>query len=714
MEKSASAARPAAEHLDEDRLDSLFNPASLALVGASPRADSYGHALLRMCRGGGYAGRLYAVNPQYEEIDGLPGYADLDALPEAPEHVVLSLANQRVEAAAAAALEGGARALTIFAATPDAALRRRLGEMARAAGAALCGPNSMGLHNIVDGLRLTPFSAPLGLQPGGIGLIAQSGSIMGALAHNDRRLRFSQLISTGAESATGAADYLRWMLRRAETRCVGLFLETVRQPQRFIAALQEAAERDIPVVIMKVGRSEAGARLAVSHTGALVGDDAVFRALVRRCGAHLADTVDEFAAQLQLFSTARRAPQADAVGAGIASLHDSGGERELIADLAESLDLRHATLRPQTLARLQSLLEAGIEADNPLDAWGSGRDAERSYREAGLAMLADPGVAALLYVLDWRQDYYLHAMHARALGAIAAASDKPLAAVSNYSLCHDAELAEALAERGVALIKGTREALLATRALLEHRRPAAFRSGDDEHPQAAAWRARLRGRQWIGEAEGYRLCADYGIACPRHAEVERLDDCLAAAAQIGYPLMLKTAAPGIAHKSDVGGVRAAIGDAEELAAAYRDLAARLGPRVLLVEMLDSASEWALGALIDPDFGPAVRIGPGGTLVELLDEQVLLMAPFDAAEAERAVAELRAARLLRGYRGAPPLDSGALCAAAAALSRLAWDLRESLAEIEINPLFVARSGAIAADALCRTVAPEAKQPLDPPG
>ncbi len=689
-----------------DQLDSLFKPASLALVGASARADSYGQALLRMCRGGGYAGRLYAVNPRYDEIDGLPCHADFDTLPEAPEHVVLALATQRVEAAAEAALARGARALTIFAATPDAALRRRLGELARSAGAALCGPNSMGLHNISDGLRLTPFPAPLGLAPGGIGLIAQSGSIMGALAHNDRRLRFSQLVSSGAESATGAADYLHWMLRRAETRCVGLFLETVRQPQRFIAALQEAAERDIPVVIMKVGRSETGARLAVSHTGALVGDDAVFRALARRCGAHLAETVDEFAAQLQLFSSGRRRPQSqqDSAGCGIASLHDSGGERELIADLAESLGLRHARLRPQTLARVQSLLEAGIEADNPLDAWGSGRDAERCYREAGLAMLDDPGVAALLYVLDWRQDYYLHAMHARALGAIAAASDKPLAAVSNYSLCHDSKLAAALAERGIALLKGSREALLATRALLEHRRPKAFRSGGDEHPRAGEWRARLRDRQWIGEAEGYRLLADYGIACPRHAEADRLDDCLAAAERIGYPLVLKTAAPGIAHKSDVGGVRTAIGDPDQLADGYRDLAARLGPQVLLVEMIDAASEWALGALIDPGFGPALRIGPGGTLVELLDEQVLLMAPFDASEAECAIAGLRAARLLGGYRGAPPLAAGALYAAAAALSQLAWDLRDCIAEIEINPLLVSGDGAIAADALCRSATP----------
>ncbi|MGB1011547.1 MAG: CoA-binding protein, partial [Thiolinea sp.] len=260
-------------------LDSLLTPETVALVGVSPRPDSYGYALYKMCTGCGFSETVYLVNPGHKQIDNQPVYPSLSALPESPELVVISVGNDRVYEVAQEALDCGAKALVVFAEMPDAVQRQQLTALVREAGAVMCGPNSMGLHNLCNGLRLTPFPAPTDLIAGGIGLIVQSGSIMGALVHNDRRLRFSHVVSTGSETITTAADYLYWMASRPETRCVGLFLETVRDPARFIAAMELAAQRNIPVVIMKVGRSAKGAAMAITHTGALVGNDAVFRAL---------------------------------------------------------------------------------------------------------------------------------------------------------------------------------------------------------------------------------------------------------------------------------------------------------------------------------------------------------------------------------------------------------------------------------------------------
>src|SRR6056297_5781 len=651
----------------------LLAPKSIALVGVSDRPDSYGQALDRMVTQGGYAGRIMRVNPRLAAPSDGRIAATLADLSERPEHVVLSLATARVEAAVDEALTAGVRALTIFSECPDAAMRQRIGDRVRAAGAALCGPNSMGLHNITLGLRITPFPVPLDLKPGGIGLIAQSGSILGALMNNDRRLRFSQAISTGSETVTTAADYLRWMLNRPETRTVGLFLETVRDPEGFISAMEAAAMRDIPVVILKIGRSALGARMAISHTGSL----------------------DEMAAMLALFAQGRRAP-----APGIASIHDSGGERELMADMAEDHGLAYAGLSLDTKAAIQSVLEPGIAAENPLDAWGTGQGAQNTYSRAVTAIMADESVGTGLYVLNWRGNYYLHEMHAQALADAFGQTAKPLAAVSNFSRSDDAGIADRFADLGIPLISGMQNALSAVRALHDHEPVARFRAPEAAHSRAGHWRAALRRRDWIGEAEGYALFSDYGIACPSHGLAGSRAEALDLVRKIGGPVVLKTAQPGLSHKSDGGGVKPGLATAQAVAVAYDDLTARFHGEVLVAEMVAPGAEWSLGAIIDPDFGPAVRIAPGGQFVDLLDEHVLLMAPFSAVEAATAITGLRAARVLSGYRGGPRLAATALADSAAALSRMAWDMRDILAEVEINPVIVNTQTATAVDAVIR--------------
>lgn len=676
-------------------MDALLAPKSIALVGVSDRPNSYGHALDRMVSQGGFSGQIMRVNPRLAAGSQGRIVPSLGDLSDTPEHVVLSVATARVEASVDDAISLGTRALTVFSECPDATMRDRIGTKVRAAGAVLCGPNSMGFHNLLLGLRVTPFPVPLDLKPGGIGLIAQSGSILGALMNNDRRLRFSQAISTGSETVTSAADYLRWMVNRPETRCIGLFLETVRDPNAFIAAMEVAASRDLPVVILKVGRSALGARMAISHTGALVGDDDVFRALVRRLGGHMATSIDEMAAMLALFEQGRR-PTAS----GIASVHDSGGERELMADMAEDHNLTYAALSPDTKAEIRSVLEPGISVDNPLDAWGTGHGAQKTYTRSLSAMMADKEVGTGLYVLNWRANYFLHDMHARALVDAFEKTDKPLAAVSNYSRSNDSALAEHFADLGIPLISGMQNAMAAVRALHEHRTVSPFRPPSAPLPCADLWEQKLCCREWIGEAEGYALFNEYGILCPAHDLAKSKEDAIEIARRIGCAVVLKTAQPGVSHKSNNGGVVVDLSTTEAIAEAYDDLTARFSGEVLVAEMVSSGSEWSLGVINDPDFGPAVRIAPGGLLVDLLNESALLMAPFSSDEARAAINALQASKLLAGYRGRTVLNVQSLAQTAACLSRLAWDMRDTLAEIEINPVIVGTQTTIAVDAVIR--------------
>ncbi len=406
MELSATTREPVAL---AHRLDALLSPRSIALVGASARPDSNGLALVQMSRIDGYAGKIFPVNPRYREIEGLACYPTLADLPERAEHVVLSLPATELEAGLAQAIAHGAKAATIFGscqigddATPPLAERLRRGAVA--ADLALCGGNSMGFYNRSIGLRVASFPSPPGLRAGGIAFIAQSGSAFSALAHNDRRLGFSLCMSSGMELTTTAADYVEWALTRPETRVIGLFLEQVREPRRFIAALEAASMRDVPVVILKVGRTARSAAMAFSHTGAMAGNDIAFGAMCRRYDAIAVDDLDELATTLQFFDQRHRP------GPGrLASIHDFGGEREMVVDIADRIGVEFADITATTRSAISPHLDTGLAADNPLDAWGTARDFVDRYAAAFGALVADPGVAAGVFFTDVREGYWYSA-----------------------------------------------------------------------------------------------------------------------------------------------------------------------------------------------------------------------------------------------------------------------------------------------------------------
>lgn len=686
---------------EEHRLAPLLAPGSIALIGASPKPDSAGNTIVRMPLASGYRGRLYPVNQAYETVEDLACYASLGDLPERVDHAVICLANGRVEAALAEAIRHGARAATIFAncilpedGSPK--LAERLAAMAREAGLQVCGANAMGFYNLEAGLMVCAFPAPVDMTPGGIALISQSGSVFGALAHNDRRPRYNICVSSGAEYTTTTADYLDWALSRDSTRVVGLFLETVRDPEGFEAGLARAVERDLPVVVLKVGRTAESVAMAETHTGAIAGNDAAYEALFRSYGVLRVASLDEMAATLLLFQQGRRAGPG-----GLATLHDSGGEQQLVTDLARDHGVPFGAISEATKAAIAGHLEPGLKPTNPLDAWGSGVDYAAHFTACFAALMDDPAVAAGLMVVDLRDGYYLHEGYAAAARAMVGRTAKPVALATNLAMVRHSQSALRLTEAGLPVLDGTEPALRAVKHLFAYRD---FRAGDRRPPPptdpalAAKWRPRLCDGTALDEAEALSLLTDYGIPTVEARRAGSLPEAQAAAAALGYPVALKTAAPGIHHKSDVGGVRLGLATPEVLAAAYLEIAARLGPEVLLSAMAPTGVELALGALFDPQFGSCVMVAAGGTLIELLHDRAFALAPVNRHQARDLLDSLTVKDLLAGVRGAAPADLEALAGLVERFSIMVSELGDLLAELDANPVIAGAAGAVAVDAL----------------
>ena len=686
------------------RLDPLLRPKSLAVVGASRRPGSVGHTLIRHLIQGGFAGAVYPVNPKYEDIEGLACTGALAELPEPPEQVVLAVADARLEAEFEAAIAAGARAVTVvsqlvLAEDGDPPLRERIRRRAEEAGVVLCGGNSNGLYNFDHGLWLCGFETRADHRPGNVTLITHSGSVFNALVDCEARIDYNIAVSSGQELNVTLAEVMDFALEQPSTRVVGLFMETAREPERFLAALAKARAKAIPVIALKVGSSKTGAAMAESHSGALVGNDGAYQALFEHYGVVRVASLDEMAASLMLFA---QPSLSGPVGpGGLATIHDSGGERALILDLAEPLGVPFAELQPETVARLEAALDPGLPAVNPLDAWGTGADYRGVFTACLSAMMVDPGTAVGAVVADRGPDGKIFPEYPHFARAAAEASGKPVILVSNHQGSGFSADAIQVTREGLPVLDGLETFLKGVKHLFDYRD---FEARGAEAPPPVEqdtvrrWRERLAEDAALGEAEALKLLRDFGVPAIACQEATSLEEAHAAAKTLGYPIALKTAEPGIAHKTERGGVHLGLSDENALAQAYRDLADRLGPRVLVAEMVRGpAVEMILGLVRDPAFGPIVVIGSGGIHAEVLEDVVFALPPFGAATARRLIDRLSLRPLLDGTRGAPPADIAALCQTAASFSALAACLGDRLESVDVNPVLVRPDGCVAVDA-----------------
>lgn len=686
-------------------IEAMLRAQSIAVIGASNRAESFGHNVITHLTGTGYRGNLYPVNPRYEELAGLRCYPSLSEIPERVDCAVLAVADERLEAALEAAAVAGARSAVIFgtaieAEQPDRPkLTDRLATIARDAGMAMCGGNCMGFLNFIDSVMVGGWPYKFPPPVGHIGFITHSGSSYSGFALNQRQLGMSYMISSGQELVTTAADYLRFLVARPETRVVGCILETIRDPENFLGALEIADRGGIPVVVLKLGRSERGKVLARAHSGALAGADAAYRAVFERYNVVPVRTLNELADMLELLSSGR-APTTDAIGL----VTDSGGERTMIVDLAADRGVEFAALTPETTSRLVANLEPGLAPVNPVDLWGTGYEHERITEACFGALVDDPGVGQAVFASNMPSGRALVHTWARVAERVHRATTKPVMMLGNLSSAFDRGEAARLRSLGIPVLLGTQSGLnaiagsIAWHRFRRERKSAVISAAPSDVMTAWENRAKSANGATLDTAESLALAADFGVTVVPSRVVGSAQEAVAAADALGYPVVLKTLAPGIDHKFDQRGVVLGLGSPEAVAAAYRDVAARLGPRGLVQAHAAAGTEIFLGMTMDPQFGPLLTVGLGGVFVEVLRDVVTFLPPVDAEMAISYLRRLKGFALLDGARNRPRADLRALADSVARFSVLASSLAGSVREMDINPIIASPVGAFAVDAL----------------
>ena len=673
-------------------LDPMLKARSVAVVGASERPGSVGDQTIRQLISGGFVGEVHAVNPRYESVHGISAVPSLADIGASVDLAVLAVANGQLEAEMEKVLTTGARSVAIFAschgeAAGGGSLRDRLRDLADRGGVPICGGNGMGFLNVEERIRVCGFYQPENLRPGGVTFLSHSGSLFSAMLHNQRGIRFNLVVSTGLEINTPMDAYMRWALDLGSTRVLALFLETIRDPNGFRQALARADEMDVPVIALKVGATSKGQEAVATHSEGIAGDDAVYEALFEAHGVHRVWSMDEMADTVELFALGRRA-----TASGLAAVHDSGGERALLIDTADRVGVALPPLGAGATTRLSRVLDPGLEPVNPIDAWGTGRDAEEVFVECLHAVADDPAVGAVAFCVDLTAEEKPDYAYSDAAFTVSGRTAKPLVVLSNLTTAVDPAQAGRLREGGIPVLEGTETALRAIRHLLDgHERsirpPLSSRLSPPSNavPMVA------------GEAAALQFLDSYGIPVPRFEVVGDEAALLAAAERIGYPIVLKTA-ESVDHKTEKGGVVVGLEDQARLGEAYRDLASRLGPRVLAAEQIPHGVEMGLGMIDDEQFGPVVIISAGGGLIETMADRVAVLPPIDMPGALRALDGLRLRPLLDGVRGGPPADIGSLAEVIARFSELAADGAGKIRAMDINPVIAGPTGAVAVDAL----------------
>ena len=672
--------------------EKLLRSRSVAIVGASETAW-WPKVIFENLRDAGYDGNVYLINPRYETLWDSPCYPDFAALPEPVDHALVIVPADAVPGILADGVAHGLAAASVYSAGfsegGDAAGAARAAELRALcddSGLALCGPNCMASISVRERLFAYPNPRLLGLRPGPVGAVFHSGGSLQFWLDSagERGVGFSYAISSGNETGLDLADYLNFLVEDPETRIITLLIEGIRRPDAFVAAVAKARAAGKPILLVKIGASAAGKTQALSHTGALAGDDAVFDAVCARYGLVRCHTLDDMLETL-LVALTGRVPATR----GVAVVAGSGAVTGLMLDHGEADGVRFAEFTPETIAAIRPLLLFGTRVGNPLDcgplAWRAGED----YVTLCRAILDDDNVGAL--ALLGMQPKSLPALSdPKGYAAIAAATEKPVVGFARIKENVTPEGVAFAESAAIPFLQGMPETLRALDALALHgeriakKIPAlAAPAGRVENLESAAWGELLR---------------SHGLTPPRAAFAASADAAVAAAEAIGFPVALKLVSPQVSHKTEVGGVRLNLAESGAVARAAGEIAAGLAAArpgavldgYLVQEMVDGV-EMIVGARDDPQFGPYLLVGFGGVFVELMRDVALRLLPVDTEMAAEMVDELAGRAILDGFRGRPPADRPALSAAIAGLSAFYLDHRPFLSDLEVNPLIVLAEG-----------------------
>jgi acetate---CoA ligase (ADP-forming) len=677
-------------------LEPFFHPRSVAIIGASKRRGSIGGELFRNVLIGDFAGSVYPVNLKGDAVAGVHGYTGVGEIAEHVDLAVICLPAELVLEAAEEALAAGVRALVVisagFAETGSEGTERqeRLLALVRAHGARLLGPNCLGIAS--SSVHLNATFAPRSFPAGKIGFSSQSGALGLALLERAEAsgLGVTSFVSIGNKADVSSNDLLEWWEDDDETELVVLYLESFGNPRAFARIARRLARRK-PILALKGGTTRAGSRAAGSHTAALAGSDAAADALFAQAGVIRARTLDELIDTASLLS-AQPVPR----GRRVAVVTNAGGLGILATDACEALGLELPPPSEETRAALAAVMPAEGSAANPIDMLG-GANAE-SFEKALPPVLADPAfdAAIVLFVPTVGTDE--EAVGAAISRAAATTEDKPVLCAFLSAKGAPVSLQSVANVPSFAYPEAAAKAL---RGAVERgewlRRPAGsvleFECDRDE-AQAVVREAVTAGGGWLDSEQTRRLLEAYGVPLVPERVAATKEAAVEAAGELGFPVVLKTAAPG-AHKTEQGGIALDLADAE----AVLEAAERIGPPFLVQPFVRGGAELLAGAMQDPVFGPLVAFGPGGVLAELIGEAQFRLAPLTDLDARELVRSGKAGRLAAGFRGTPPADQGALVDLLLRLSLLAEDLPE-VAELDLNPVLALPDRCFAVDARVR--------------
>jgi acetate---CoA ligase (ADP-forming) len=689
----------------------MLNPASIAVVGATPRLQ-YGGRFLRAALQASDRVRVYPVNPRYDEIMGVKSYPSLQDVPEAPDVVGIVVPYHQVmptlEECAQKRVGSAIIISAGFAERGDGGrreLQRQIGAFARQSGVRVSGPNCLGVANVNAGIWACAGSRLVMSAGGPIALVSQSGaSAFGPFLTRavDLGMGYSYIVTTGNEADLESSDFIRYLLDDPDTRVIACFIEGFKDGRKFLEVARLAAERGKPIVLIKIGRSPAGAKAATSHTAAMTGADAVHDAVFKQYGVIRVEDYDELLETAQFLAYS---PPLTKEGVSIVS--HSGGISSLTADKCGQMGLHLPDLTPSSRAGLNGVLKGFGWAANPADVTTYANS--ESFPQILRYMVEGPEVGALVIASSGGDS------QARQVIELRDSTDKAMAFLWTGSLTATDGLNQ-LKEAKIPVFLSPDRLARALRSKLNYQRwrERRLKAEAEPPPPMSVWqREALQalnglGRRSLTEHEARRFLAHWEVTGVREERATTLDEALAAAGRIGYPVVLKVEAPDIPHKTEAGVVRLSVQSDVEVRQAYTEImhnverhapdAQVLG--VLVQEMVHGGIEVIVGLSQDPLFGPVLLLGMGGIFVELYQDVALRACPITASDAREMLQEVKGARLLEGFRGQPAADVEALIHLLVRVSHLGVQCEREIREMDLNPLLVLPrgQGVRAADAL----------------
>lgn len=679
----------------------LLDPKAIAVVGASQQPGR-GTSVVANLRDAGFSGGIFAVNPRYPEVLGFPCHPSVNELPDIVDCLVIAIPARAACDAMEQAFARGIRAAVVLASgfeddDTKGPLGTRLKALARN-GMAICGPNCFGIVNVRSGAVAFNGVVPKALTHGPVALVSQSGSLgnfaFGPLIR-DRKLGFSYFVSCGNQIGLTVEDYVEYFVDDPDVRVIAAIVEDLKNPRKLARLAAVARAQDKPMVFVQIGRSAAGRIMTRSHTGALAGDAEVMAAFLRRCGIVQADGYDEFVETVALFASV---PQRATGTSDVVLVSGSGGGAALAADQLDAVGLKLAKLGDATAGRIRAVLPEVGDVTNPIDVTGAVFYDPSLMSRLLEAVASDPDrpiIATAVNAVPAPHDRMRRI--AGAIADTARASDNVIVTYQVSPLGPlDGELVASLHAAQVPFLMGTASAMKALRHLPRYREMTA--AGPDTMPRAVA---PLPGWDFMTARSAL---LDSGVPMVDAALTKSEDEAVAAFRRFGRPVALKAEAPGLVHKSDIGGVRLNCASEADVAAAYHALIVNArnagfdGASVIVQPMISGVAEAYAGIVDDPLYGPAIVFGLGGIFVEILQDTAIEMAPLTQDNALRMIHRIKAAPVLLGARGRPRGDIEALAALLVNLSRFAVAHAGELRALDLNPIIVmaAGEGVVAVD------------------